>query len=138
MKKGVHLPSFAAEDVTTDDKKKIETLYREMYRAMVNKDREELERIHDDNFYLLHMTGMKQSKKEYIDSILNGTLNYYDEETESLDITVSGDVATLIGRSRVTAAVFGGGKHTWRLQLHFTLRKINGEWRLTSASASSY
>ena len=27
--------------------------------------------------------------------------------------------ATLTGRSRVNAAVFGGGRHTWRLQLYF-------------------
>ena len=123
---------------TLSDKEKIETLYRDMYRAMVNKDRTELERVHDDSFYLLHMTGMKQSKSVYIDSIMNGTLNYYDEKTESLDVTVNGDTATLTGRSKVTAAVFGGGKHTWRLQLHFTLIKKNSKWKFTSSSASTY
>ena len=109
-----------------------------MYRARVNKDRTELERVHDDSFYLLHMTGMKQSKSVYINSIMTGTLNYYDEKTEALYITVNGDTATLIGRSRVTAAVFGGGKHTWRLQLHFNLIKKNNEWKFTSSSASTY
>ena len=123
---------------TLSDKEKIEALYRDMYRAMVNKDRTELERVHDDSFYLLHMTGMKQSKSVYINSIMTGTLNYYDEKTEALYITVNGDTATLIGRSRVTAAVFGGGKHTWRLQLHFNLIKKNNEWKFTSSSASTY
>ena len=123
---------------TLSDKEKIEVLYRDMYRAMVNKDKAELERVHDDSFFLLHMTGMKQSKSVYINSIMNGTLNYYDEKTESLDIALNGDTATLTGRSRVTAAVFGGGKHTWRLQLHFTLVKRNGEWKFTSSSASTY
>jgi ketosteroid isomerase-like protein len=123
---------------TLSDKEKIEALYREMYRAMVNKDRAALERIHDDRFYLLHMTGMRQSKAVYIDSIMNGTLNYYDEQTDSLDITVNGDTATLTGRSKVTAAVFGGGRHTWRLQLTFTLSKISDEWKFTSAAASTY
>ena len=121
-----------------DDKQEIEALYHEMYRAMVNKDRAELECVHDDSFYLLHMTGMKQSKFVYIESIMNGTLNYFDEKTDSFDVTVNGDTATLTGRSKVTAAVFGGGKHTWRLQLHFTLIKNNNKWKFTSASASTY
>lgn len=123
---------------TLSDKEKIEALYRDMYRAMVNKDRTELERVHDDSFYLLHMTGMKQSKQVYIDSIMNGTLNYFDEKTESLDIAVNDNTATLTGRSKVTADVFGGGKHTWRLQLHFNLIKKNNEWKFTSSSASTY
>ncbi len=123
---------------TLSDRERIERLYHEMYQAMVNKNRAELERVHGESFYLLHMTGMKQSKAVYIDSIMNGTLNYFDEQTEQLDIQVNGDTAIMTGKSRVTAAVFGGGKHTWRLQLKFTLDKINGEWKLTSAKASTY
>ena len=34
--------------------------------------------------------------------------------------------ATLTGRSRVTAAVFGGGRHIWRLQFHFNLSMEEG------------
>ena len=48
------------------------------------------------------------------------------------------DQATLRGRSRVNAAVFGGGRHTWRLQLSFRLVKHNGRWQFTAASASTY
>ena len=44
----------------------------------------------------------------------------------------------MTGQSRVLAAVFGGGKHTWPLQLRFTLRKEARRWRLTSATASTY
>ena len=121
-----------------NDEKQIEQLYHEMYRAMVRKDRAELERVHDDSFVLIHMTGMRQSKQVYIDSILDGTLNYFDEQTEGLDIRVDGDSAVMTGRSRVTAAVFGGGRHTWRLQLRFDLAKRDDGWKLTSAQASTY
>lgn len=38
----------------------------------------------------------------------------------------------------IYAAVYGGGKHTWRLQGDFTLRKENGVWKLTSLKASTY
>ena len=108
------------------EEEQIETLYREMYKAMVAKDTVTLNRVHADDFVLTHMTGMQQSKQVYIQSIANGTLNYYSAEHEQMEIKVSGNHATLTGRSRVTAAVFGGGRHTWRLQLHFNLSKEVG------------
>ena len=121
------------------DKEQIEALYREMYEAMVRKDTATLDRVHADDFVLTHMTGMHQSKQVYIRSIANGTLNYYSAEHEQMDINVNGDRATLTGRSRVNAAVFGGGRHTWRLQLHFGLvKEDDGKWRFTSARASTY
>ncbi len=120
------------------DKEQIIQLYKKMYSAMVNKDKAELERVHDDSFVLVHMTGMRQPKDVYISSIMDGTLNYFSAEHEDMQVEVKGDTAVLVGRSRVTAAVFGGGKHTWRLQLRFQLVKKNGEWRFALASASTY
>ena len=123
---------------TMTDKEQIIQLYKEMYTAMVNKDRAELERVHDDSFVLVHMTGMRQPKEVYISSIMDGTLNYYSASHEDVRVEIDGDSAVLIGRSRVNAAVFGGGKHTWRLELRFQLVKIKGEWRFALASASTY
>ena len=120
------------------DKEQIIQLYKEMYTALVNKDKAELERVHDDSFVLVHMTGMRQPKEVYINSIMDGTLNYYSAEHEDMQVEVKDNTAVLVGRSRVTAAVFGGGKHTWRLQLRFQLVKNNGEWRFALASASTY
>ena len=121
-----------------DDRQQIEQLYSEMYRAMVEKDLATLDRVHADEFVLVHMTGMRQSKEEYINAILDGTLNYYSASHEQIDIAIDGDRATLTGRSRVTAAVFGGGRGTWRLQLRFQLAKRDGRWQLTEARASTY
>lgn len=120
------------------DREQIIQLYKEMYTAMINKDKAELERVHDDSFVLIHMTGMRQPKDVYINSIMDGTLNYYFAEHEDMLAEVDGDTAVLTGRSRVNAAVFGGGKHTWRLQLRFGLIKKGGRWYFTAASASTY
>ena len=113
-------------------------LYKEMYTAMVKKDRAGLERVHDDSFVLVHMTGMRQSKQDYINAIMDGTLNYYSASHEDMQMEVKDNTAVLVGRSRVNATVFGGGKHTWQLQLRFQLVKKNGEWRFAMASASTY
>lgn len=121
------------------DKEQIIKLYHDMYAAMVEKDKTELERVHGDPFVLIHMTGMHQSKREYIQAIMDGTLNYYSEKTESLDIKINeNNTAILIGQSLVSAAVFGGGKHTWRLQLRFELKKFGDAWKLTKAQASTW
>lgn len=97
-----------------------------------------LERVHDDSFVLVHMTGMRQQKSVYIDSIMDGTLNYYSAQHEDMQVSVSGDTAALTGKSKVDAAVFGGGRHTWRLQLMFELVNKGGEWIFTLAQASTY
>ena len=121
-----------------DDRRQIEQLYREMYRAMVEKDSATLDRVHADEFVLVHMTGMRQSKQEYIRAIMDGTLNYYSATHEQTDIAIDGDRATLTGRSHVTAAVFGGGRSTWRLQLRLEIVRRDGRWLFTEARASTY
>lgn len=121
-----------------DGKQQIEALYKQMYRAMVEKDSATLNSIHADEFVLVHMTGMHQTKQEYIHAIMDGALNYYSATHEQIDITLDGDRATLTGRSHVTAAVFGGGRHTWRLQLTFQLVKRDGRWLFTDSKASTY
>jgi ketosteroid isomerase-like protein len=105
---------------------------------MVEKDTVTLDEQHADEFVLTHMTGMRQSKQEYIRAIADGTLNYYEATHEQIDIRINGDRATLTGRSRVTAAVFGGGRHTWRLQLTFHLVRRDGKWLFTDSKASTY
>ena len=117
-----------------DDKQAIEALYKQMYRAMIAKDTVTLNLVHADEFVLTHMTGMHQPKQ----SIMNGTLIYYSAEHEQMDIKVDGNRATLTGSSRVNATVFGGGRHTWQLQLRFQLVKHDGRWLFTAASASTY
>jgi uncharacterized protein (TIGR02246 family) len=125
-------------DRTMNDRQQIIELYNHMYQAMVEKDTATLNSIHANEFVLIHMTGMRQSKHEYINAIADGTLNYYSAEHEQMDVAIDGDRATLTGRSRVTAAVFGGGKHTWQLQLTFQLVKRDGQWSFTSSQASTY
>ena len=121
-----------------DNRKLLAECYHTMYQGMIRKDAALLDGVMDDSFALLHMTGMRQSKRQYIEAIVNGTLNYYSEQTDTVDTAVAGDTAQLVGQSRVTAAVFGGGKHTWRLQLAMEAVKRDGQWYFSGAKASAY
>lgn len=124
--------------ISMTEEQQISSLYERMYTAMIQKDEAVLREVHAEDFVLVHMTGMHQTREQYISAIMDGTLNYYSAETEDLQVTVNGDEATLRGRSRVNAAVFGGGRHTWRLELLFRLRKERGVWRFTRSEASTY
>jgi hypothetical protein len=53
-------------------------------------------------------------------------------------VTPGGQTATIRGCSRVNAAVFGGGRHTWRLQQDLRAEKRDGAWLLTESRASTY
>ena len=125
---------------SSDDnaQQQIENLYRQMCQAMIDKDTATLNRLHADDFVLIHMTGMRQTKQQYINAIADGTLNYYSAEHDRIEVSVHGDRATLTGRSRVCAAVFGGGRHTWPLQLRFDLVFRNNRWQLSRSVASTY
>lgn len=120
------------------DEQQLKNLYAEMWQALQEKDIKILEKIHAEKFILVHMTGRQQSKSEYLECVRNGTLNYFSAQTEKIFVEVDGLKGKLIGQSLVEAAVFGGGKNIWRLQLAFEVEKIQGEWILIHGTASTY
>ena len=124
--------------VPLTDEQQLKDLYAEMWQALLTKDIKTLDKIHAENFVLVHMTGMNQPKAEYLRCIRDGVLNYFSADTENIFIEISGSKGKLVGQSIVSAAVFGGGKNTWHLQLAFDVEKIGGKWILTFAKASTY
>lgn len=121
-----------------DDKEQIIAAYKEMYRAMIAKDEAGLDAVLDDSFVLVHMTGMRQPKKEFIKAVLNGTLNYYSAEHENMPVEINGDTAVLTGQSYVAAAVFGGGRSNWHLQQKCSMKKTADGWKIARSVASTY
>ena len=121
-----------------EDEKQIRDLYRDYWTGMINKDAQKLRELMAEDYYLEHMTGVRQSREEFLSGLQAGTFNYYSADHDAIEVKVEGDSAEMIGRSRVTAAVYGGGKKRWRLQGDFTLRKEKGLWKLTSSRASTY
>lgn len=117
----------------------ITTLYERMYRLMIAKDVKTLGTMLSDDFELVHMTGMLQPKAVYLKAIADGTLNYYKAETENIIFdSIADNKEVITGQSRVNAAVFGGGKYTWPLQLRISLEQKDGRWIMTKAVASTY
>ena len=121
-----------------NDIKAMQELYRKYWDCMISKDIAGLDAIMSDDYVLVHMTGKRQDKADFFNSLRYGELNYYSAEHDEITAEVTGDRATLTGKSRIVAAVYGGGKSLWRLRGDFTLRRENGQWKLVSSRASTY
>ena len=115
-------------------------LYRDLCDASMRKDADGIATVLADDYTLVHMTGLRQSKRAYIAAVLDGTLNYYSTEHDSIEVDIAsdGEHATVRVRSRVNAAVFGGGRHMWRLQQDLKVAKRDGEWKIVESRASTY
>ena len=113
-------------------------LYRQYWQFMIEKNADGLRGMMTADYCLYHMTGVKQSVEEFLRGLQDGTFNYYAAEHDSINVQIHGDTAAMVGKSRVLAAVYGGGKHNWRLRGDFTLRKENGRWKFSSSRASTY
>ena len=121
-----------------EEKEQVRDAYRKMYEGMIAKDESILREVLEESFVLVHMTGMRQSKDAFIRAVLDGTLNYYSAVHEHLPVEIKEDTAVLTGQSLVAAAVFGGGWSNWHLQLKCSLKRMNGDWKLTRSVASTY
>ena len=122
----------------TQDEIEIQEAYIRMCDGMIAKDERVLRDVLDDSFVLIHMTGMRQSKEAFIKAVLDGTLHYFSARHDSMTVEISGNTAVLTGKSYVAAAVFGGGRHNWRLQQRCSLIKTDDGWKITESTASTY
>ena len=121
-----------------DAREIIREMYRKYWRYMIEKDADGLRGLMAKDYTLMHMTGVKQSAEVFLKGLQDGTFNYYCAEHDDIEVTVDGDRAKMTGKSRVLAAVYGGGRHRWHLQGDFTLRRVQGDWKLSSSKASTY
>lgn len=122
-----------------EETRRVSSCYESLWRAMVQKDRSVLESVLDSSSVLEHMTGLRQSRETFIRAVEDGTLCYFGAEQEEIRVAeMWGDQARLVGRTPVSAAVFGGGRSLWRLQLDTLLVRSGETWRFTRAKASTY
>ena len=125
--------------MSAEEQEVIRALYRQYWQYMIEKNLAGLRAILAEDYSLTHMTGLRQSREEFLAQLQSGTFNYYAAQHDGIEVTIRGEKsAAMIGKSRVLAAVYGGGKHSWKLRGDFTLRKEHGSWKLTGSRASTY
>jgi ketosteroid isomerase-like protein len=120
-----------------DDKAQLVAAYRDMYSAMLARRTDQLDALLDDQYSLTHITGYRQPKQEWLSAIASGEMLYHAAREDSVSVEVHGDTAVLVGRSKVTATIYGG-RGTWNLQLTTNYARKDGSWIAKKTIATTY
>ena len=72
------------------DEKQIQNLYKDYWTGMIQKDEQGLRVLMAEDYYLEHMTGVRQSREEFLAGLMTGTFNYYSAEHDSIDVEIKG------------------------------------------------
>ena len=82
-----------------NDEELIKKIYTDYWKYMIAKDTTGLKSIMSEDYYLLHMTGVKQTAEVFLKGPLDGTFNYYSAEHDEIivHIIAEGCEATMVG-----------------------------------------
>ncbi|MED3961329.1 nuclear transport factor 2 family protein [Niallia taxi] len=119
-----------------EDKQKILSIYQQIDEAMVNKDTEALEKILDDGYILVHMTGYHQDKQEWIEQIENEEMRYFQTMPQKTSITLENNTAIVNCDTKLDARIYGFRK-TWPMNMKMYLEKRRGNWIPVKTIATS-
>ena len=114
-----------------NDEESVLERFMEFQKAMIDKDGEKLNEILDDIYTLTHMSGKTQTKQEYIDEIMDGTLNYYKSTIDNPNIEIKDNTKAILKADVTLDAKVYGTKGTWTLHSTQYLEKINGKWYMS-------
>jgi Domain of unknown function (DUF4440) len=111
--------------------------YEEQRRAMVAGDADALGELLAGDFTLVHMTGYRQPKDEWLADVRSGAMTYSSMEDVDVSVDVSGDAPVVTTRTR-TAATIWCASGTWPLQLRISFAHDGTAWVATGTVASTW
>jgi hypothetical protein len=109
----------------------------EQNRSMVEADTQQLEKLLADDFVLVHITGLRQPKADWLEEIRAGSMDYHEIREQSVTVTVDGATAVLVARSLVTATIWGS-EAVWPLQMATTFRREDDGWKPVVSRATTF
>ncbi len=121
------------EDLDPEQRKILEA-FCGLQQAMIDADKEALERYYPEDYVLIHMTGKRQTRDEYIADILSGALDYYNCSIDKVEIEISGDKAALSCRTVLDASPYGFGRSNWMLHPEYAYGYQNGAWSIRTGT----
>ena len=119
----------------TPEQQEVYAAYEEICRALIAKDRATLERYYDKDLIFTHINGKRQTRSEYLDEVMDSTLNYYKSTPKDYTIRVNGDTAYMSVTHTLDAKVYGM-TGSWTLRGNGTYKKRGGIWVSVPGSGS--
>ena len=121
----------------TDIRDAVLANYAAQREAMVAGDADALGALLAGDFTLVHMTGYRQPRAEWLADVRSGAMTYHSMEDVDVDVDVSGDAPVVTARTR-TAATIWGASGTWPLQLRISFVHEGTAWVAAGTVASTW
>lgn len=119
--------NVVTDEKLSSDEEAVLHQFKRFQQAMIEKDQDELNELILEDYTLTHMSGKTQTKEEFIEEIMDGTLNYYKSTVINPKISVNGTHAQLIADVTLDAKVYGI-KGVWTLHTIADFQLVEGEW----------
>lgn len=123
--------------VKVNDNQMVAEVVHKQIKGMINRNIDALKETILPEARLSHVTGMVQTRDEWLQQIKAGRMHYFDNHEELFQVTVDGNKAEVISRNRIDARIFGF-RNTWPLQTRTQLVKHEGQWKIISSQSSLY
>jgi ketosteroid isomerase-like protein len=111
--------------------------YEGQRRGMVAGDADALGALLADDFTLVHMTGYRQPRAEWLADVRSGAMTYHSMEDVDVSVDVSGDAPVVTARTRTEATIWGTSG-TWPLQLRISFAHEGSAWVAVGTVASTW
>lgn len=125
------------DTVKTNNVDEIKKVVRKENQAMIHNDQEILKETIAPDAVMEHITGVKQTRDEWLKQINLGRMKYYASKEDSLQVKIDGDRAIADAKNILDARVYGF-RNQWRLEAVHHLKKMNGKWQIVASKASMY
>ena len=96
-----------------------------------------LDALLGDEYTLTHMTGLVQSKRDWLEAIDTDRMTYHRIDDVEIAVAAAGPAPVVTVRT-VTEATIYGFAGTWPLQLRTAYRPQAGEWVATNTVATTW
>ena len=121
--------TFSEEETSMEQlKKEIEQFLDDWNDAMIAADTVRLGAMMDDGIILRHITGMTQTKREWLEEVASGSMKYHKIEKRDVVVTSNSDGSASVSFTSVITATIWGSYGTWTLSSTMRLVKRNGDW----------
>jgi hypothetical protein len=121
------------------DEAELLRVLRAYHDAMVEANTGDLDKMLDEAYALVHITGYVQPKGEWLGVIRSGQFAYHtiDVDEDALSVNLNGSTAVASGRG-IFDATINGTRNPWRLRFTMQFAKRNGRWAIGHARYTTF
>ena len=124
------IESITFSELTDMDlaRQEIEQFLDDWNAAMIAADTARLGAMMDDSIILRHITGMTQTKREWLEEVASGSMKYHKIVKRDVSISFASDGSASVSFTSVITATIWGSYGTWTLSGSMRLMKRDGRW----------